>query len=96
MKKIFIAVISIMSFLLSSCTMYKPIMSEPSQNPVGQKLPKMDIEFYANNVKGANVDFIKNIVRNEITHNIISDAGVKRGTIEVNCEKIFLKQNQDT
>ena len=46
----------------TSCTMYKPIMSEPSQNPIGQKLPKMDIEFYANNVRGANVDFIKNIV----------------------------------
>ena len=62
MKKVFIAVVAAISCLLSSCTIYKSTMSEASQNPLGQKLPKMDIEFYANNVRGANVDFIKNII----------------------------------
>lgn len=93
MKKVFIAVVAAISCLLSSCTIYKSTMSEASQNPLGQKLPKMDIEFYANNVRGANVDFIKNIIRNEITHNIISNTGRQRGTIEVNCERVILKQN---
>ena len=74
--------------------MYKPFMSEASNDPLGQKLPKMDFEWFSGgNIQGANVDFVKNIVRNEINHNMLQSEGQKCGTIEVNCEKLHLKQN---
>ena len=69
-------------------------MSEPTNDPIAQKLPKMDFEWFTGgDVQGINVDFVKNIVRNEINHNVVSSEGQKQGTIEVNCEKIRLKQN---
>ena len=92
-KKIFI-IVALIGYMLSSCTTYKPFMSEASKNPISQKLPKMEFEWYAGgNIQGANVDFIKNIVRNEINQNIISNSGQKAGKIEVVCEHARLKQN---
>lgn len=93
MKKLSIIALLLCS-MLSSCTTYKASMSEASKEPIAQKLPKMDFEWFSGgDVQGANVDFVKNIVRNEINHNIISDEGTKQGTIEVNCEKLHLKQS---
>ena len=92
-KKIFIMV-ALLGYVLSSCTTYKPFMSEATNNPISQPLPKMEFEWYSGgDIKGANVDFVKNIVRNEINKNIVSNTGQKQGTIEVNCEKIHLKLN---
>ena len=92
-KKIFI-IVALMGYVLSSCTTYKPFMSEATNNPISQPLPKMEFEWYSGgDIKGANVDFVKNIVRNEINKNIVSNTGQKQGTIEVNCEKIHLKLN---
>ena len=92
-KRLFIAV-ALLCSILSSCTTYKAFMSEASNDPIGQKLPKMDFEWFTGgDVQGANVDFVKNIVRNEISHNMIQSSGQKCGTIEVNCEKLHLKQN---
>ena len=54
----------------------------------------MDFEWFAGgDIQGANVDFVKNIVRNEIYQNIASTTGQKQGSIEVNCEQLHLKQN---
>ncbi len=92
-RKIFTLIVAL-CYIISGCTTYKPFMSDASKNPIGQKLPKMDFEWFAGgDIRGANVDFVKNIVRNEINQNIISDAGQKRGTIEVACKKVHLKQN---
>lgn len=69
-------------------------MSEASNNPLAQKLPKMNIEWTSGGVvSGANVDFVKNIISNEINHNIIANTGQKQGAIEINYESIKLKQN---
>lgn len=92
-KKIFI-IVALMGYVLSSCTTYKAFMAEASKDPLNQKLPKMEFEWFSGgDIQGANVDFVKNIVRNEINYNVIKDAGQKAGTIEVNCEKLHLKQN---
>ena len=86
--------VALLGYVLSSCTTYKPFMSEATNNPISQPLPKMEFEWYSGgDIKGANVDFVKNIVRNEINKNIVSNTGQKQGTIEVNCEKIHLKLN---
>ena len=82
-----------LAYLLSSCTTYKAYMSEPSKDPVANKLPKMEFEWFTGSIQGANEDFVKNIVRNEINQNIISSEGQKQGTIEVTCDKLVLKQN---
>lgn len=93
-KNLFMVLAFIIGCTLSSCKTYKAWMSQPSNEPITQKLPKMDFEWYSGgDVQGANVDFVKNIIRNEINHNIVSSEGQKQGTIEVNCEKIYLKQN---
>ena len=93
-KNLFIVLILIIGCALSSCKTYKASMSEPTNDPIAQKLPKMDFEWFTGgDVQGINVDFVKNIVRNEINHNVVSSEGQKQGTIEVNCEKIRLKQN---
>ena len=92
-KKLFI-VVAIMGYVLSSCTTYKPTMSQATNDPISHKLPKMEFEWYTGgDIQGANVDFVKNIVRSEINHNIISSEGQKQGTIEVNCNRVYLKQN---
>ena len=92
-KKIFIMV-ALLGYLLSSCTTYKPFMSEASKDPITHKLPKMEFEWFpGGDIQGANADFVKNIVRNEINQNVISNSGIKQGSIEVNCEKLHLKQN---
>ena len=92
-KKIFI-LLTVLGCCLSSCTTYKAFMSEPTKDPIVQKLPKMDFDWFSGgDIQGANVDFVKNIVRNEINQNIVSTEGQKQGTIEVNCEKLHLKQN---
>ena len=94
MKKYLFIVLAIIGCTLSSCKTYKASMSEPTNDPIAQKLPKMDFEWFTGgDVQGINVDFVKNIVRNEINHNVVSSEGQKQGTIEVNCEKIRLKQN---
>lgn len=92
MKKIF-NVLLLLTCMLSSCTTYKSYMSEPNNNPLTQKLPQMGIEYLGGVVTGANVDFVKNIVSNEINHNIIGNTGERQGTIEVNYERIQLKQS---
>lgn len=92
-KKLFIIAV-VLGGILSSCTTYKASMSQATENQLSQKLPKMDFEWFTGgDIQGANVDFVKTIVRNEINHNIISSEGQKQGTIEVNCEKAYLKQN---
>ena len=92
-KKIFIMV-ALLGYIFSSCTTYKAVMAEASKDPLNQKLPKMEFEWFSGgDIQGANVDFVKNIVRNEINYNVIKSAGQKAGTIEVNCEKLHLKQN---
>lgn len=94
MKKYFVIIVALISCILTSCTTYKAYMSEPSNESITQKLPKMEFDWYSGgDIQGANVDFVKNIVRNEINKNIASSTGQKQGTIEVNCEKIHLKQN---
>lgn len=94
MKKKLFFIATVLCCFLSSCTTYKASMSQPTNNPIAQKLPKMDIEWFAGgDVQGANTDFVKNIVRNEINHNVISSDGQKQGTIEVNCNKVHLKQS---
>lgn len=93
-KNLFMVLAFVIGCTLSSCKTYKAWMSQPSNEPITQKLPKMEFEWYSGgDVQGANVDFVKNIIRNEINHNIVSSEGQKQGTIEVNCEKIYLKQN---
>ncbi|MCI6419716.1 MAG: caspase family protein [Bacteroidales bacterium] len=93
-KNLFMVLAFVVGCTLSSCKTYKAWMSQPSNEPITQKLPKMEFEWYSGgDVQGANVDFVKNIIRNEINHNIVSSEGQKQGTIEVNCEKIYLKQN---
>ncbi len=93
-KNLFIVLILIIGCALSSCKTYKASMSEPTNDPVAQKLPKMDFEWFTGgDVQGINVDFVKNIVRNEVYHNVVSSEGQKQGTIEVTCDKIHLKQN---
>lgn len=92
MKKFLI--ITAIGCILSSCTLYKPIMSSATNNPIDEKLPKMEVEWNAGgDIVGANADFVKNIVRNEISANIISDEGQNQGKIEVNCKKLHIKQN---
>lgn len=94
MKRKIIILITTVACVLSSCTMYKPIMSEASRNPLDQQLPKMNFDWYSGgDIQGANVDFVKNIVRNEVNKNIISSTGKSQGTIEVNCEKLHLNTN---
>ena len=69
-------------------------MSDATNDPINQKLPKMEFEWFSGgNIHGANVEFVKNIIRNEINHNVVIPTGRKYGTIEVNCEKLHLKQN---
>lgn len=92
MKKIFLAIAAV-SCILTSCTTYQAVMSEPTNNPIREKLPRMEIDFREGSIQGANVDFVKNIVRGEINQNIISSSGQKQGTLEVNCERVFANQN---
>lgn len=96
-KRLFLAIALLCSILSSCSTMYKAFMSEASNDPIGQKLPKMDFEWFTGGdvqgVIGTDVDFVKNIVRNEISHNMIQSSGQKCGTIEVNCEKFHSKPN---
>ena len=93
MKRFSLLLFAVLSCILTSCTTYQAIMSEPTNNPIREKLPRMDIDFYAGDVQGANVDFVKNIVRGEINQNIVASSGQRQGTIEVNCERVYLKQN---
>lgn len=94
MKKRFLIIVAVICCILTSCKTYKAYMSEPSNEPIAQKLPKMEFDWFSGgDIQGANVDFVKNIIRNEINKNIASSTGQKQGTIEVNCEKLHLKQN---
>lgn len=87
-------ILVVVCYILSSCTTYKPFMSDASKDPMTHKLPKMEFEWFpGGDIQGANVDFVKNIVRNEINKNIITESGAKQGSIEVNCEKLHLRQN---
>lgn len=80
--------------MLASCTTYKASMSEATKDPIAQKLPKMEFEWYTNDVQGfIDVGFVSNIVRNEISHNIISGTGTKCGKIEVICKQLHVKNN---
>lgn len=93
-KNLFIVLALIIGCALSSCKTYKASMSQPTNDPVAQKLPKMDFEWFTGgDVQGVNVDFVKNIIRNEVNHNVVSSDGQKQGTIEVTCDRIRLKQN---
>lgn len=94
MKKRHLIILIIIGYLLSGCTTYKAYMSEATNDPLTTKLPKLGFEWYTSgNVQGVNVDFVKNIVRNEINKNMINSSNAQQGTIEVNCEKLQLKQN---
>lgn len=92
MKKIIL--ITVLGCLLQGCATYKAYMSEASKDPLPQQLPRMEFDWFSSgNVKGANEDFVKTIVRNEINQNIISQTGLKQGRIEVKCEQLSLKSN---
>ena len=91
-RKTFILII-VLCYVISSCTTYKPFMSNATENPVEQKLPRMEIEWYSGDIIGANIDFAKTVIRNEMSHNIISKTGQKRGSIEVEFKKLHLKCN---
>jgi hypothetical protein len=92
-RKIFIT--AVLVYILSSCSTYIPL-TPASENPIAQKLPKMELEWnYGGDIQGAYnyVDYVKNIARNEINKNIIAASGVKQGSIEVYCEKLHLREN---
>lgn len=94
MKTKLFLLVTLFGCILSSCTTYKAFMSDATNDPINQKLPKMEFEWFSGgNIHGANVEFVKNIIRNEINHNVVIPTGRKYGTIEVNCEKLHLKQN---
>ena len=94
MKKIILVIFAALSCMFASCVSYNEAMSDPTNNPIREKLPKMDIDWYSGgNIQGVDVDFVKNIIRGEINQNIISSTGQKTGKIEVNCERIRLSQN---
>ena len=83
-KKIFIMV-ALLGYLFSSCTMYKPFMSEASKEPIAHKLPKMEFEWYTKgDVKGpmgmpgdSFSEFVKGMVRDEVSKNITAATGKK-------------------
>ena len=83
----------VLGCILSSCATYKASMSDASNNPLPQKLPKMKIEWVPVQVNGINEAFVKNIINNEINNNIISSNGPSVGTIEVRGEQMKLRQN---
>lgn len=91
-RKIFTLIVAL-CYIISGCTTYKPFMSNATENPIEQKLPKMEVEWYTGDIKGANVDFAKTIVRNEMNHNILSKTGQKKGSIDVEFKKLHLKCN---
>lgn len=93
MKKYFFIIIAVTTYIFTSCTTYQAFMSEPTNNPISEKLPRMDINWYSGDCQGVNVDFVKNIVNGELNQNIISTAGQKQGSIEVKFDKIHAKQN---
>lgn len=94
MKKNYLIIFTAFVCCLSSCTTYKAYMSQATNNPISQKLPKMDFDWFSSGeVQGGNVDFVKNIVRSEIYQNVVSSEGQKQGRIEVTCDKLILKQN---
>lgn len=80
----FFCFVFILLFLLG-CKVYKPSMSEATNDPINQKLPKMDIIFQ-NKKTNDDYSLVNNIVRNEINHNIIDFSAQKRGIIEVDCK----------
>ena len=94
MKKYLWIILLLVSCILHGCATYQAAMSNPSNDPINQKLPKMGIEYYVGgDIVGANVDFIKNIVNGEIQNNIINNTGQKRGTIEVKFDRVHLTSN---
>lgn len=93
MKRFLFIIIAVANCIFTSCTTYQAIMSEPTHNPINQKLPKMGVEWFSGTIIGANEMFVKNIVCGEINQNIIAPNGQKQGTIEVKAEQIQLKQN---
>lgn len=97
MKKIhfILGIIIYLIFTLSSCTTYKPYMSQASNNSIPEKLPKMPIEWTnSGNVIGGQPDFIKTIVINEINTNVINNNNHSSlGKLEVKLDKFHLKQN---
>lgn len=98
MKKILLIFITVTTCLLTSCTTYQTVMSEPTHNPINQKLPKMEIQYYSGGDiliadQRANVEFVKNIINSEINQNIITPTGQKQGSIEVKFDRVHLKQN---
>ncbi len=93
MKKILsVALISV--FFLSSCQLYKTGMEQAQNDPIPMKLSNLDYEFTSENVSGGNPQFIDNMVRSEVRKNIIQEGeGQICGTIAVNCNKMYVKQN---
>ena len=94
MKKTIFVIVALACFM-TSCTTYKEFMSEPTNNPISKKLPRMELDWYSGGdiQGGANVDLVKNVVRGEIYQNISEPTGQRSGIIEVNCNKIYQKQN---
>ena len=83
-KKLFIT--AVLVYILSSCSAYIPLTPEPSENPIAQKLPRMELEWnYGGEILGANyyVGYVNNIVRNEINKNIIAASGVVLSQIPI-------------
>ena len=43
-RKIFTLIVAL-CYIISGCTTYKPFMSNATENPIEQKLPKMEVEW---------------------------------------------------
>lgn len=94
MKKYFFILIAAMTCFFSGCKTYQPYMSEPTNDPVRQKLPKMELVWRSGEGINANdLDFVKNIIRGDINNNIINSTGEKQGKIEVKIDRINTEKN---
>ena len=95
MKKSIFIYAALLSCILSGCTTYKASMSQASNNPLPEKLPKMTLDWTdLGNNKGSNPDFIKTIVQNEINKNVLEKESGSRpiGRVEVDLDKFNISQ----
>lgn len=93
MKRI-LYVILVSTLFLSSCQVYKPGMESAQYDPLPIKLGNLDYNFTHENVSGGNPQFIDNIISSEIRKNVIQEGdGQIRGSLSVNCYKMYIKQD---
>lgn len=94
MKKYFFIVIAAMTCFFYGCKTYQPFMSEPTNDPVRQKLPKMEIAYLSGDgIDADDLNFVKNIISSDINNNIINATGEKQGKIEVKIDRLNTEKN---